>query len=119
MVFRFSILIVNTQLQKVPEGDWFCSRCKPNQEPQPQKKKRQAFVYTEEDDEEEEEGDDEEEAQSDEGNPQREKRNTHIVLHEKSYTKNIFHFQMMKRMKTKKTTKRKKTIRRACMIRRK
>lgn len=35
----------------MPEGDWYCSRCKPNQQPQPQRKKRQAFVYTEEDEE--------------------------------------------------------------------
>lgn len=38
--------------QKVPEGDWYCNRCKPNQQPQPQRKKRQAFVYSEEDEEE-------------------------------------------------------------------
>lgn len=42
-------------MQKVPEGDWFCSRCKPNQQPAPQKKKRQAFVYSEDEDENEQE----------------------------------------------------------------
>lgn len=56
-------------LQKVPEGDWYCAKCKPNQ--QPQKKKRQ-FIYAEEeeeDDEEEEEdeeNDNEDESESDE-----------------------------------------------------
>lgn len=63
--FRLDLLmllfpsITYAHLQKVPEGDWFCSRCKPNQEPPPQKKKRQTFNYSEEDEEEEEEDDEE------------------------------------------------------------
>lgn len=53
----------------MPEGDWFCNRCKPNQQPLPQKKQRQ--VYTEEEDEleedeEEDEEDEEEESESEE-----------------------------------------------------
>lgn len=61
MIFNFIEIV---KIQKVPEGDWFCSRCKPNQEPQLYKKKRQAFVYTEE----EEEDDDEEEEEEEEDN---------------------------------------------------
>lgn len=47
----------------MPEGDWFCSRCKPNQEPPTQRKKRQ-FAYTEEGDEEDE-GDEDDEEEND------------------------------------------------------
>lgn len=59
-----------SNLQKVPEGDWFCSRCKPNQ-PAP-KKKRKTFVYSEDEDDNEaeattaaEEDSEEEEEESD------------------------------------------------------
>lgn len=49
----------------MPEGDWYCSRCKPNQQPQPQKKKRQTFVYTEDDDDEDDDDMKEEEESED------------------------------------------------------
>lgn len=48
----------------MPEGDWFCIRCKPDQEPL-QKKKRKTFVYTEEDEEAEEDEKDYEESDED------------------------------------------------------
>lgn len=54
-------------LQKVPEGDWFCNRCKPNQEPPPQKKKRQAFTYSEDEEDENDAEEDEEEDEEEDG----------------------------------------------------
>lgn len=46
-----SICIFFWNQQKVPEGDWYCSRCKPNQ-PMP-RKKRKTFVYSDDENENE------------------------------------------------------------------
>lgn len=68
------IYCLKPKLQKVPEGDWYCNRCKPNQ-PAP-KKKRKTFVYSEDEDDneveastaaEDESEDEEEEEESDDG----------------------------------------------------
>lgn len=50
--------------QKVPEGDWYCSRCKPN-EIAP-KKKRKTFVYSEDENEDDDDEDEEEDTVAEE-----------------------------------------------------
>lgn len=49
----------------MPEGDWFCNKCEPNQE-QSQKKQRKTIVYTESDEESEEEESEEEDGDEEE-----------------------------------------------------
>lgn len=54
--------------QKVPQGDWFCPRCKPKEKPQtPVKKSRRIFDENETDEEMDEDDEEEEEEEEDAG----------------------------------------------------
>lgn len=52
--------------QKVPEGDWYCAKCKPVEEVKPKKKRRQFVLYASDEESESEAESQEEEQDSDE-----------------------------------------------------